>query len=414
MRGPAPNRLWPLLAIFLTLVSAAPGTAFAQAIVAVVNDGLITDLDVEQRLRVALIVTDLPRTDENAARLRPQVISALIDEELQRQEAERLGIGVPEEEIDAAIAEIAASSGVSQDAFLARFRAAGVRDDTLRRQLEAQIVWVEVARRQLAGRVIITEAQVDQALQRLSRGERQFRIAELALPVYAPGQEERVVADAGRLREALRRGTSFAALARQFSASASAERGGDLGWVSASALPAELVSILETLPDGGVSEPIVTQQAVFLFQRQGERTTGAGEMRVDLLLADFGEATTFGDENLAAFVERAREEALSCPAFEALLAEQPGIVVDVQSDVEPIGLDEPLAGTAFSQPIGVASRPLVTDEGTLVVMVCRREGGFDEERRQQVRDQLRTEAIERLASRYLRNLRQDAFIEVRA
>jgi hypothetical protein len=46
-------------------------------------------------------------------------------------------------------------------------------------------------------------------------------------------------------------------------------------------------------------------------------------------------------------------------------------------------------------------------------MVCGREGGAGPEQRAQVEERLRGEALERLATRYLRNLRRDAFIELR-
>lgn len=293
-----------------------PQGARAQAIVAVVNDAVVTDLEVEERLRLAFLLTGQPATDANAQQLRPQVIRALVDERLQVQEARRLGIVVADEAVDRALAEIADRTNASIEALLANFNRAGVHETTLRRQLEAQLAWIEVVRRQLAPRAVVSDAQLEQTLDRIAEGERQVRLGELFLPVYSPDQEQRVFQDAARLRQSVLNGADFAGLAQQFSASPSADRGGDLGWVPISRLPPELAELIAGLPQGGLTEPIRGPEGIFVFRLVGER--GGGER-----------------------------------------------------------------------------------------------GEVDEATREQVQQRLRQEAIDRLAARYLRNLRQDAFIDLR-
>jgi peptidyl-prolyl cis-trans isomerase SurA len=294
-----------------------PSSAWAQAIVAVVNDDVVTDLQVEQRVRMALFATNQRPTPEAFERLRQPVLGTLIDERLQVQEAQRLGIEIDEAELDAAMAEVARRNGLTTDVLLGRMSAAGIRPETWRDQIRAQIAWSQVTRRQIARRAVVTDTQVDQTVERLTAGTQQYRLAEVFLPSAGSGDDARVLQDAERLREALRRGADFAGIAQQFSASPSAERGGDLGWLPAENLPPELASIVAGLADGEVSRPIRTPDGVYLFRRLGERRAG-----------------------------------------------------------EPIEADP--------------------------------------EARQQVEQRLREEAIERLAARYLRNLRQEAFIDLRS
>jgi peptidyl-prolyl cis-trans isomerase SurA len=73
----------------------------------------------------------------------------------------------------------------------------------------------------------------------------------------------------------LRGGADFAALARQVSAAASAEAGGDLGWVRAAAILPELRDRLLTLQVGAVSEPIVSPAGVHIFQLRDRRNRAA-------------------------------------------------------------------------------------------------------------------------------------------
>ena len=74
---------------------------------AVVNDEIVSMLDVGQRMKLAILSTGLKDTPELRQRLLSQVVRGLIDERLQAQEAERLSIEIPEQQI----AEIPPSSG---------------------------------------------------------------------------------------------------------------------------------------------------------------------------------------------------------------------------------------------------------------------------------------------------------------
>jgi peptidyl-prolyl cis-trans isomerase SurA len=82
-----------------------------------------------------------------------------------------------------------------------------------------------------------------------------------------------VLADARSLTAALRGGTAFAALARQVSAAASAENGGDLGWVPLRAITPDLRDRITALPVGQVSDPIVSPAGVHIFQVREQRST---------------------------------------------------------------------------------------------------------------------------------------------
>ncbi len=405
----ARNILPALALLAVAVLSWGPGgRALAQSIVAVVNDGVVTDSDLEQRLRLALLFSGQPMTEANAARLRPQMIRALIDEQLQLQEARRLDITVDEAEVDGQITRVAESANLSVDRLLDILRQAGVREETLRRQIRSQFAWVFSVRQQLGPRVVVSDVQVAQRLRQAGSGETEYRLAEIFLPVYQEAQIQEVIRDAQRLRDAALSGADFGALAREFSTAPSAAREGDLGWLAAGALPAEVRNIVATLPDGGVSQPVRAQQGVYLFRRVAQRS-GGGALRVSLLRVE----ATADDADLEDFAAAARAEAASCAELEGLTAETAGLRARSQSDIDVQSLDEPLATAALVQPIGVVSEPLRTAEGTTaVVMVCSRSGASAEDR-EAVIERLRSEQLERLASRYLRNLRQEAFIDVR-
>jgi peptidyl-prolyl cis-trans isomerase SurA len=392
---------------------AVVGDARAQSIVAIVNDDAVTDRDVSQRLRLALFATGQRPTAEAAAQLRPQVLRSLIDERLQLQEAERLGAVIADADVDAALDQIAANNDTSRAQLLAALESAGVDPASFRGQVRAQLAWRAVVQRQLMPRVVVSDVQIAQRLAEINAGRPEFRLAEIFLPIYDPADEQRVLRDAMRLREAIAGGADFGALARQFSASPSADRGGDLGWVPTASVPEELRQLIRQLPDGAVSRPVRTQDGAYLLRRLGVREEGESRLTISLVRLDVAGDRVDGD-SVAGFAASARARSSSCAELSEVAGGVDGLTVERLDRVPPGRLEGRIATLALTQPLGVLSEPLRTPGGgTALVMVCERAGGAGPEQRAQVEERLRGEALERLATRYLRNLRRDAFIETR-
>jgi peptidyl-prolyl cis-trans isomerase SurA len=69
----------------------------------------------------------------------------------------------------------------------------------------------------------------------------------------------------------------FAALAREFSQDASAQRGGDLGWANPGMFVPEFEEVLSALAPGQVSDPVVSRFGVHLIQLLERRTSKLSE-----------------------------------------------------------------------------------------------------------------------------------------
>ena len=90
---------------------------------AVVNDEVISMLDLDMRARLAILSTGQKDTAELRDRIVPQVIRGLIDERLQSQEAERLDIKVADEQVSAAVEDIARRNKMTTEDFILSRRA---------------------------------------------------------------------------------------------------------------------------------------------------------------------------------------------------------------------------------------------------------------------------------------------------
>jgi peptidyl-prolyl cis-trans isomerase SurA len=205
------------------------------------------------------------------------VLRGLVDEKLQLQEAKRLGQTPSDAEVDQAVTTVAQRNRTTGPELLNYLSQRGLNPATLREQLRAQVAWLKVLGREVRPRIVVTQEQIDLAMKRSAAraGDRELLISEILLPVYSRGQEASVTEDARGLIATLRGGASFAALARQVSASASAQNGGDLGWVRVSAITPDLRDQIEALPVGQISDPIVSPAGVHIFQVRDQRAVAA-------------------------------------------------------------------------------------------------------------------------------------------
>ncbi len=225
---------------------------------AVVNDDIISVLDLTMRMQLSIIAAGVEDSQEVRRRLTSQVLRGLIDERLQMQEANRLDIEVSDLQVAGALEQISQQNKMTEGQFLTMLRNRGVIPTTLIDQIRAQIAWQAVVQRRLRPTVVISPEEVDEVVGRLvaRQGSIERRVAEIYIPVESAAKEAEGLANANRLLDELRRGANFGGLARQFSQSGTATLGGDLGWVQDGELDEELNSVLIQMGPGDISQPI--------------------------------------------------------------------------------------------------------------------------------------------------------------
>jgi peptidyl-prolyl cis-trans isomerase SurA len=415
------------LSLACLLFGAMPASALnEQRIAAIVNDEVVSVRDLNERLDLVMLTSGIPDSQDARDRLAPQVLRGLIEESLQLQEAARLSINVDQSEIDRALDTIAQRNRMSVDQLRGLLTSRGINFETLVRQVRAQLAWVKVVNRTIRPTVNVTVDQLDLAVQeaRADQGQPEYQLSEIVLPVDNPSQLDRVAQDAARLVQTLREGASFDSLARQVSVAASAAQGGDLGWVGASSIPPPLLDTLDRMRPGEITDPIVSPVGYHIFWLRGRRTSQApaasSQAAVEVSLAQilFPTNGATDDATLTRLREQAaglRDRLSDCAAMatvaEELKAPQSGDLGWLKiSDLPP-----EIGQTALTLPVGQVSAPLNGPGGIHLLMVCdRREpAGGEAPDRQKIADRLQRERLDLAARRYLRDLRKQAFVEVR-
>ena len=409
-----------MAAVLAPMVDSALAQSTAHRIVRVVNDQPISSYDVDSRVKFVTATSGAPVGPDAMVRIREQIVENLVDEQLQLQEAERLGITVEDAELQAAIGRIEQQNNLAAGQLISSLTSRNVDANTLVEQIRSTLAWRRAVSQRLRSRVNLGEEDIDAYLDSLrEKGGTEYLLGEIFIAANTPSELPRARGTAERLLQQLRQGARFVEVARQFSQAPTAGSGGDTGWVRADQLEPKLANAVKQLQPGQITPPIGVSDGYYLLALREARTFGAEgqqETVYDLRRVFLPYPAGASEQQKRAVLMRlanARSSLNNCEAVSQFAERagdaQKGNMGELRIDEMPSGL-QPLIVKLVP---GKLSQLLRLQDGALVIMVCSintRSLGLPS--REAVRENLLQREADILARRYMRELRQNAIIQV--
>ena len=407
---------------FALVSPVASGQQVLQRIEALANDEIISALDLQQRLGLIVALAGGINSEEELLLLRDQVLKAMVDEKLKVQEANQFDVMVVEGDIVDAYARVSASYNMTPEQFDQFLGQYGTGRETMMEQFRAEFQWQRLVSGRLGSQIVISDEEISAALQRMldNVGKYEYRVGEIYLIIDNPVRADAVEEVAKNLVRQIREGGPFKAIAQQFSDSASAARGGDLGWVAEGQLSDELNEALLALEPGTYSDPIRTAGGFYiLYLEDRRRILSADPLDEELdlwqIYYEFNEDTT--EEKFLDWRNRATVVADRLSSCEAIPEEAEGLD---NADFGRIGLislrdlGPELRGFLVDVELEHSSRPITTPDGIRLFIICGRVvPDISPPTEDELYGQLQSRRLAMMERRYLRDLRRDAIIDYR-
>jgi peptidyl-prolyl cis-trans isomerase SurA len=401
-----------------------PGPEMQTQIAAVVNDQVISVYDLISRIRIVLLSSNLPDTPENRQHLQKQVLHQLIDEKLELQEAKKKSVTASDAEIDAAIQLIEKQNNMKPGGLNQFLKAQNIDRGSLVDQITASIVWGKLVRRQASETTEISDEEVDEAMRREQEhaNEPEARVAEIFLAVDTPTQETEVRATADRLIDEMRKGARFSAIAQQFSQSATAAVGGDLGWIRPDQLSPELAKTVAGMKVGELSPPIRTGAGFYILLVLDRRTgtTGEGQSEtvydiVQVVLPLPPAASMVQKQAVGMAIIGIKNASKSCADF-LRLGKEKGPQLTSEGHLRSSQISPQMRELVDRLQPGQTSQPILEKNGVGMLMLCSKQAGGGAPTpvtRDSVMETLARQRYDTVARRYLTDLRRAAYVDIR-
>lgn len=237
------------LAILFAALGAPVLAANPYAPAITVNSSVITEYDIDQRMK---LLDALGATGD----LRKLSVKQLTEDRVKVQAAKAMGITLADGAVEAGVEEFATNRGLTSADVTEVLKVRGIDQQTMNDFVESGLMWREVIGSRFRARSMPTDADLDQAMAlRARRPQEMLYMAELALPFAERGEPE-TVALANQLYGQIARGADFAGLARDYSRSSTAEKGGALPPVPATQLPQDFRTQVLLLRPGQTTRPL--------------------------------------------------------------------------------------------------------------------------------------------------------------
>ncbi|GMN04013.1 peptidylprolyl isomerase [Erythrobacter sp. MTPC3] len=388
---------------------------------AVVNGYVITGTDISQRVALVTSASEANVTPEELERLRVQVLRNLIDETLKIQAAQALDLPAERARVEQTYNQLAAQNfGQNPERMAEYLESIGSSPAALKRQIEGELAWENLLRRNITPFVNVSAEEVNDVLARMeeSRGTDEYRLGEIYLSATDENRAA-VLQNANQIVEQLRQGGSFVAYARQFSEATTAVVGGDLGWIRLGQLPPALGSAASQMQPGQLNGPIeipggfsilyLIEKRQVLMANPNDALLSLRQISISFAPDVTQEAAEARVNEFAAFVQTLR----GCADAERARTEL-GATVVANDQITAGSLPDQLRNILLQLQIGQITPPFGSpEEGVRVLMLCGRDDPEDAGAPtfDAVMSQIEEERINKRAQRYLRDLRNDAFIE---
>ena len=255
------------LVLALLLLPALAQGKTIERVVAVVNDEIVLDSELEQfaapNLR-APVDLDTPEGAAMFEQVKKKSLEKLIESRLISQQAAELKLAVTPDEVDRAVEEVKRQNKLDDATFTEALKAQGFSMEAYRKNLKKQILELKVLNTAVRSRVNVSEEEIRTAYQQSDRqyaGERLAHLREIVIKVGKDATSDEVERKhklAAKVLNEARAGKPFMDLAKAYSESDSRAEGGDLGWVQSGNLVDELGDIVKTMDPGDVRGPIRT------------------------------------------------------------------------------------------------------------------------------------------------------------
>jgi peptidyl-prolyl cis-trans isomerase SurA len=403
-------------------------------VAATVNDSVISDYDLKQRIALFVATSGVRPSADSLNAIRDQVLKQLETEQMELIEAKKENITVSAGDVDRAINDIVKSNHISLDQLKNVLAHGGVEYATLRAQISTQIAWSKLVQEQLGDRVHVTPEDVNAELARIKAGSNKphYLVGEIFEAVDSPEQDAKVQKDMSDLDNQIQAGAPFSSVARQFSQNPTAAQGGDLGWVQEGQIPTELMNRLKTMNVGDVSEPIRAAGGYYIIALHDRQepvgtkiaeapqapATPAGTLPLVRVLFPIGSKP---DKTLS---ERAlqvasvvRGQIRDCAHARDAVSKMPGVLYMNLGTMKLTDLSAELQSAIAKAPAGGVTDPVVSSAGVELIVRCDKavpkETVMVIPTKDQIEEQLYEEQMTVLARRYLRDLRREADVETR-
>lgn len=396
-------------------------------IAAVVNDGVVLESEVDEQIKevtVRLQAQNMTLPPESV--LRKQVLDRLILQRIELEQANRDGITITDDTLNAALQDVAKRNNIAFSDLPTVLSQQGIDYASYREQMRQQLTLGLLRQRDVLQRIVVTPREVDQFLAKQTKqpANAEYNVSHILIavpPNATPAQIAQAQQRAQEVYQRASKGEDFGKLAVAYSNSEDALEGGSLGWRQGSELPTFLTSLILGLKAGEVGEPLRTPTGIHIVKlnqvRSQEKKQIVEQIHVRHILLKTNALQD--DATVRQRLEQIRQRILKGESFAvaASAASQDPGSASVGGDLgwqSPDVFDPQFSAAIAKLKVGEVSEPFQSHYGWHIAELLGRRNHDEtqEVQRLNAMEAIRASKADEDTEIWLQHLRDDAYVKV--
>ncbi|MEO8988739.1 MAG: peptidylprolyl isomerase [Rhodanobacter sp.] len=403
----------------------APGDQVLDRIVAVVNDDVILQSELNDAVRTieqqyAGRAGQLPPLDV----LNRQVLDRLVMMRLQVQKAQDQGINVSDADVDRAVQGVAQQNKLTPEQLRAAVEKQGSSFTAFRQELADQITVQRLHQSVVQSSVSVTDSEVDNLLASPTYKSGDVHLAHIQVSIPSGADAAAIQASQAKAEQALaaiKGGMDFNAAAIRYSDASDALDGGDLGWRRMDEIPPAFADTIATMKPGEVSQALRGPTGFHILKligvRKGDRKVVTEYHARQILIKPSDLLTSAQAQQKAQDLYHRIVDKHEDFAAVAKKDSKDDTTANLGGDMgwfEPSAWGSEIATQLGELKDGQVSQPFQTEAGWHILqrLGTRQSDQTDKIEREQARQAIGNRKSEQAYDDYLRDLRSNAYINI--
>ena len=227
-------------------------------IIAKIGDEIITNFDVENKIKTNLFLSGEEINQENVDKIKSFTLKSLVNLKLKSNEIKKHNIGSNNLAINQYLNSVKKNLKMSEMDLIVQFQANGINYDQFLKDIETEFLWQRLVAKTYLDKIKINDDQINSELNKILKNEKkntislEYNLSEIEV-VFEDSSEEKQL-EAKIIKEIQKYG--FEKTAIKYSTSSTSLTGGQLGWINSNQISNDIYIKIKNLNEGQYSEPL--------------------------------------------------------------------------------------------------------------------------------------------------------------
>tara|TARA_B100000686_G_scaffold354262_1_gene463563 strand:+ start:8817 stop:10106 length:1290 start_codon:yes stop_codon:yes gene_type:complete len=390
-------------------------------IVAIVNDEPITAIDLNDRLQLTIVTSNLPNNSKTRQNLSGQVLQNLINERLQEQEANKLNIKISEEEIIGNIKFIEQRNNLNEGELETSLQKQGVSINALKKNIKANLINQKLLQQIIKPKIIINNDEVNNEYKNiiLNEGKTEFKLSEILLNYNDISSKEEILSIAQELRKQIIETNDFEKIASQINRSRAGKFIKNNDWIIETNINNDLLKNLNEINTNEITKPIITNSGISIYRLDGKRINSIPNLSESVVNIGFiSYDLPINMNRINEILSEINNEIQVITSCEKMKKESTKIGNKKGNIIGRTilnNLPEDFIKSLSNLKPKTLSKPIIANDGIYILMICEINKELNQEfaLKEIVKKKIENRSTTTLQHRYLLDLNRRALIDIR-